>query len=261
MLTRRDAIRIGLRFSAGLAAIPAQAFSSKEFWNEKPPADWSSKEVQELLNKSPWAKEGSVAYNGGPGGAGGGGRYPRGGGGGGIGGIGGIGGGIPGLGGGAGGRRGGTGSGYPGGPVGGPQGDVRQFGAVVRWDSALPIREAMHAKTSDDPLKNYIIAVIGDMPSMGRRRDDDDEVQDERSLEMLKQYTKLERKGDPIFLDRTEATPKEYPSGAGTLFYFERRDSIVPDDKQVTFVTKMGPYEIKARFTLRDMLYHGKLEL
>jgi hypothetical protein len=259
MLTRRAALRIGLGVSAGFPSIPTWAFTSKEFWNEKPPADWTSAEVQELLNKSPWAKEAAVSYDGGPGGAGGA-RPGRIGGGG----IGGIGGGIPGLGGGIGGRRGGTGGGYPGGgPAGDPRGGGRPFAAVVRWDSALPIRDAMHVKPSDDTLKYYIVAVIGDMPSMGRRRgsDDDDQAQDERRLEMLKQYTKLERKGNPIFLSRTEATSTDYASGAGTLFYFERGDSIFPDDKQVTFVTKMGPYEVRAKFTLKDMLYHGKLEL
>src|SRR6266852_5007155 len=182
MLTRRNALKIGLGFSAGITAIPAGAFSSKEFWNEKPASDWTSSELQELLNKSPWAKEASVSYDGGAGN----GRPGRIGGGG----IGGIGGGIPGLGGGGvGGRRGGTGGGYPGGgypgggytgdgPVGEPRGAGQLFRAVIRWDSALPIREAMRAKPSDDSGKYYIIAVIGDLPSMGRRRrsDDDDEA-------------------------------------------------------------------------------------
>ena len=31
--------------------------------------------------------------------------------------------------------------------------------------------------------------------------------------------------------------------------------------KQVTFVTKVGPLEVKCKFTLRDMLYRGNLEL
>src|SRR5437879_3003140 len=105
MLTRRDAIRIGL----GIAT-PAWAFSSKDFWNDKPPSDWTGSEVQELLTRSPWAKETSVSYNGGPGSAGG-----RRSGGYGGGGIGGIGGGIPGLGGGPiGGRTVGLGRSCPG---------------------------------------------------------------------------------------------------------------------------------------------------
>jgi hypothetical protein len=36
---------------------------------------------------------------------------------------------------------------------------------------------------------------------------------------------------------------------------------ITTEDKQVTFVTKVGPLEVKCKFTLHDMLYHGNLEL
>ena len=45
------------------------------------------------------------------------------------------------------------------------------------------------------------------------------------------------------------------------LFYFQRGDPIRPDDKQVTFVTKLGPLEVRAKFILKEMLYQGKLAL
>ena len=91
--------------------------------------------------------------------------------------------------------------------------------------------------------------------------DQEEEIQYERRLEMLRQYTKLEKKGDPIFLAKAESTPAKYAFGSGTLFFFPRTDSILADDKQVTFVTKVGPYEAKAKFSIRDMLYRGKLAL
>ena len=52
--------------------------------------------------------------------------------------------------------------------------------------------------------------------------------------------------------------------GAGQIaelchFYFSRLDDISMDDKQVSFSTKLGPMEIKTKFILKDMLYHGKL--
>jgi hypothetical protein len=53
--------------------------------------------------------------------------------------------------------------------------------------------------------------------------------------------------------------PSGYQSGGGTLFYFERGD--MSEEKQVTFVTRVGTYEVKARFNLKEMLYHGKLDL
>jgi hypothetical protein len=250
MLTRRAALRIGLGIPAAFAAAQAHAAVSREFWNNKPPSEWTHDEIQELLNRSPWAKDASVSYDGGPGGASAG-RTGR------IGGGGGFGG-----------RRGGYGGNpgavgrIPGSPQSGPVGDDQLFKSVVRWESALPVREATHAATTDKIPDWYVIALIGDLPIMGGpANEDEDGVQNERRLEMLRQYTKIEKKGDPIFLSKAEPTPKGSSSGSGTLFYFPRTDSILVDDKQVTFVTKFGPYEAKARFTLKDMLYHGRLEL
>jgi hypothetical protein len=34
-----------------------------------------------------------------------------------------------------------------------------------------------------------------------------------------------------------------------------------PEDKQATFSTKLGPIDVKCKFTLRDMMYRGNLEL
>jgi hypothetical protein len=45
----------------------------------------------------------------------------------------------------------------------------------------------------------------------------------------------------------------------GTLFYFPRAEPI--KDGQVTFLTKLGPVEVKCKFTVKEMMYHGKLEL
>jgi hypothetical protein len=242
-MTRRDVIRIGLGLP-GVAALPAWAASSKESWNNKPSSDWTQSEIQDLLSRSPWAKEVTVSDNG-PGidfsrgsGGGGGGNSPL------------PAGGIPGL---------------PSGPPMGrpflPQDGPQRFKATVRWDSALPIREAMHVKPSKDFDQTYIIAVTGDLPDMGRIVGADGQTLDAARLESVKQFTRLERKGSPILLSRMAATPDGYPSGGGTLFYFERRDPILAEDKQVIFVTRVGAYEVKARFNLKDMLYHGKLEL
>jgi hypothetical protein len=242
-MTRRDVIRIGLSVP-GLAALPAWAASSREFWNNKPPVEWTKSEIQDLLSRSPWAKEVNLSDNG-PGV-----DFGRPNTGGGSGGSGLPGGGLPGL---------------PSGPPMGkpfvPQGSLGRFRATVRWDSALPIREAMNSKPSKDAGQYYIIALTGDVPDPGRSIGGEGETLDQRRFESLKQFTRLERKSDAILLSRAASTPNGYPSGGGTLFCFERGDSILADDKQVTFVTRAGPYEVRARFTLKDMLYRGKLEL
>jgi hypothetical protein len=222
-MTRRSAILIA-------ATAPAWAFASKEFWNEKQPGEWTEEENRELLTNSPWSRPASVNYNAGPGNAG----------------------------------RPST-SGYGGsrrsnrtpvvtGPGDTPMGK-QQYQAVVRWETALPVREASHIKSTDDPLANYVINVIGDLPMLGTHKDEDAAQRQQRG-ETLKDVTKLERRNDPLYLSKVI-----FRGPSETLFYFPRLDTIFPDDKQVTFVTKLGPLEVKAKFTLKDMVYRGKLEL
>jgi hypothetical protein len=62
-------------------------------------------------------------------------------------------------------------------------------------------------------------------------------------------------------LSRIAVLPKRDVSLAGTLFYFSRGLALRPEDKNVTFSTKLGPIDVKCRFTLKDMMYRGNLEL
>jgi hypothetical protein len=229
-MTRRSAILIGIGFPAGLATVPAWGASPKEFWDEKKPEDWTKDEIQELLTKSPWAREASIDYNNGPGNedrlspydpkaANGVSRRTR-------------------------------------GAIPTRNGEVDQkYKAVVRWETALPIRLASHSTSKEDPLANYVLGVTGDLPLLGMHVDEDDTQRQQRS-EMLKEYSRLERKNDPIYLDKVV-----FQSASETLFYFSRQDPIFPEDKQVTFTTKLGPIEVKAKFILKEMRFQGKLEL
>jgi len=226
-MTRRKAVLIGL-------ALPAWAYSAKDFWNQKDPKDWTEEERLELLTNSPWARKASVHYNDALGSLGG----------------------VP--------VR--TGRMSRRAPVGGGTGapgtinEPGNYEAIVRWDSALPIREANRNASKDDPAANYIISLSGDLPMLGRPPAEASDEENQRRLEMFKQYTKLEKRGDPIFLIRIG-----YEGGTAknseTSFYFERNDLIRPNDRQVTFVTKLGPLDVKCKFILKEMLYRGKLEL
>lgn len=267
MLTRRGV----LRFAAGLPlvwrALPAMAFASKEFWEAKPASEWTSDEIDRMLTKSPWAKDASV-MSGGPGFGNGGSGRSRGGGigfpGGGGGGIGFPGGGVGFPGGG--GRQGG---GYPGG--GGNDGGGRErLTATVRWESALPIQEALRIGAGDekpnaDFEKYYVIALIGDLSTSGRRRsstsddDDDSTTRADRRLQELKESARLERKDGPISLEKVEEGSRTGSRGPGVYFYFDRKADVSMDDKFVNFSTKLGRMDIKAKFTMKEMLYHGKL--
>ena len=137
---------------------------------------------------------------------------------------------------------------------GGTSIEKQQYKVVARWE-ALPIRIASHSQSTDDPLANYVINMIGDLPMLGTHNDETATEREQRA-EGLKEYTRLERKNDPIYLSKVV-----FKNATETLFYFPRLDPIFPDDKQVTFTTKLGPLEVKAKFTLKEMVYQGKLEL
>ena len=50
-------------------------------------------------------------------------------------------------------------------------------------------------------------------------------------------------------------------AGRASISTFRRKNEISMDDKEVDFSTKVGATDIKAKFTLKDMRYHGKLAL
>ena len=233
-MTRRTAILTGLGLPLWAYAPELLAYASKEFWNEKKPEDWTEEERLQLLTKSPWAQEPKTQYNSGPGGLPAGrtvqtrdGRVLRGA--------------TPSSG----------SSSNPGVP--------KSYPSIVRWESALPIREANRNKSKDDPAANYILRVSGELPMLSLASDDETESEYAQRLDNLKQFTKLEKKGDPIYLSNLRHEGKGEEEGA--LFYFVRNDLITLDDKTVTFVTKLGPIDVKCKFTLKDMVYQGKLEL
>jgi hypothetical protein len=263
MITRRNLVL------AGVGALPL--FGAADFWNKKKPSEWSEKEIQTLLTKSPWAKDASVEFDmqgmeggrgGGMGGPGGGMGGPPGGG---MGGP--PGGGMGGPPGGGMGGQGGMG-GPPGGGMGG--GNMPEMHVRIRWESAMPIRAASKTEAAEQAANTYVISLSG-MPAMGGRRRRSEQTQDEGGGQgrpdpaamqaRMKDATRLERKGkDPIAPVRVEM--KENEESRETWFYFEGGGQPIDlADKEVTFVTRLGPMRIRAKFTLKDMVYQGKLEL
>jgi hypothetical protein len=221
-MTRREILMLSL------AAVPA--FSASEFWNDKKPEDWTDDEVREMLTRSPWAKEAAVSVFGGAGGN----LLNRNG---------------------AMNRSGNMSSSgrqrvTTTQTQSGDAPDLR-YKAIVRWQSALPIRQALKSKSMEGVADYYVLALVGDLAMADP---DADEAQRESRLDMMKQYTKLDRHGGAIPLANVEPVKK-----VGTLFYFSRAEPI--KDGQVTFTTKMGPVEVKCKFTVKEMMYRGKLEL
>lgn len=203
----------------GLGGLAAAA--AKDFWNAKQPSDWTPDEIQMLLNKSPWAKDATISYYGGQNGP--------------------LANPLPGS------HRSSSRNG--GSPSATSPADWK---AIIRWESALPVRLAMNKIESEDVQKFYILNMVGDVPSVGANAD---------GFTALKQVTKLEHKGDEILLSKVAPAPQNPLSPAGMLFYFSRDLALRLKDNQAIFSTKLGPIDLKCKFALKDMVYQGNLEL
>ncbi|MBL8228062.1 MAG: hypothetical protein JNL98_06280 [Bryobacterales bacterium] len=259
---------------SSLAILASRPLTAKDdFWIAKPVEQWTEEEVRKFQTKSPWAKEVTVT----PGGLAGGGMR------GGIpdasgmgagaemagGGMGGAGGGMGG-GGGGGGRGGGRGGSRGGPPSGGGMPEIK---LTVRWESAAPVRRSAKRDWPPETNGNYIVSVSG-LPRMGRggqsaqgrgaANPQDPQASAEARKRMegaLLASTELRRKGRP-------ATPPEvarfFDSGPRSLALFLfpiGKEPIQLDEKEVTFFTKMGPFEVKTKFNLKEMQFEGALAL
>ena len=145
---------------------------------------------------------------------------------------------------------------------------------IVRWDSALPVRQALsRQKASSEVLgepKDYIITVEGLVPAGQYRRTGQlqtksssdgttENVNDpEHLLEGLMAHSKLLIKGrTPLPCQDAKVDPETGAVHLSFLKSFEIR----PSDKEVTFTTRFGSLSVEKRFRLSDMTYNRKLEL
>ena len=273
------------------------AYGASEVWNQDY-RNWSSSDVQKVLTNSPWAAKTSASYASenrgggydpnssggsypGSGSGNGGGGYPGGGGGGmgGMGGgMGGRGGGMGGMGGGMGGMGGGMGGGR--GRRGGADPSQMKMDVIVRWDSSMPVKQALLKSESggelpapgdpkytlDKPEKDYVVSVVGMRAMHSRSSDSDSDSDDTKSAS--DHLRNLLMSSTQILVKNKEAlSPDDVqiePQGDGTntaRFFFPRTTQIDLDDKEVTFVTQTGRLKIERKFKLKEMVYNGKLSL
>ena len=238
-------------------------------WQKEDPSQWTSEDVYQILNNSPWSKAVSVVVSArGPG------YGEQGAGNGGNGGTWGNGGQMPGGGMGRGGGLGG--GGMPGGGMGRGRGNTSGYPnaeqpatVTVQWESALPVRLAdakRSGETADPaamkPLKEYVIAVIG-LPKSGfgsrwPASGSDEDVGDGEVADHLKVMTVLS-----VGHERLNPTRVELNQGrdARAVFHFEKSEPITLKDKDAEFRISSDRMEIRKKFALKDMEYQGKLEL
>ncbi|HLH32736.1 MAG TPA: hypothetical protein VKY31_16160 [Terriglobia bacterium] len=232
-----------------LAALLVAALAfGEDFWIKKDYTQWNDEEVKKIMTNSPWAKDVTVTVpatavggRGGPASSGinvedAGGR----------------------------GGRGGRGA-------RGPQGDTDNaaptevpISLTVSWRSALPLRKALVktrlGSSTEVPAdarqllakeqEEYVIVVSGVPARMARLVQDP--VQFNRSSLKIGKKAPLTPKGVD-FQTRTQTID--------VVFVFPKMEAITLDDKEVEIDLKLGPINAKRKFSLKDMVYNGKLEL
>jgi hypothetical protein len=251
-----------------LAIFCVATLLAADFWKAKKYTEWTDQDVQKMLNDSPWAKKTDFAETGG-GGRGGGGGGARGGmaflspqdeGGGAGAGAGGGGGGGGRGGGGGGGGRGGGGGGAAGG------GGGQSVEALVRWQSALPIRQAIVLarikggsvtaeeanKTLAQEQTQYVLGILA-LPASALRSEDE-----------YKTGAVLKIKGQPDLVP-TQVAFQKLQGGGHVFLIFAKQGpggyTIQASDKEVELVLKTRSLSGRRKFTLKDLEYNGKPEL
>lgn len=221
-----------------------------DFWEKKAPQDWAPQEIDTVLSDSPWAQAADISFVGDT-------SQPIGGGsrGGGIG--------FPGS------RsptsgpttRGGQPDGGWGGKfsaVGKESHAVSGSDVVVRWSSALPVRQALElaggaeSLPRPDLLERYYVISLSRIPAaMARLADEPEKLRAAARLELKDRAS--------IRAERIELRPQ--PGAPGIDLYFPRTAKLSADDRQILLELTAEDYELKVKFKPREMIYRGNLEL
>lgn len=230
---------------AFLVALVAIVCASQP-WAGKDPSQWTSADVQRILTESPWAQQAMATF----------GKplepddMPV----------------TPPLGpqGGMSGGRGVTDGRWDGGVARNTGiGDVPSLPVTVRWDSALPVREALSrskdaaaAAAVERAARDYVITVIGLVPA-NVAPSAEHPADDPAQIQGFIANSRLMTRAAAIVPEDAKIDPS---SGVVHLF-FPRGHAIALSDKEVNFVTRFGSVNIQKRFRLKDMTYKGQLEL
>jgi hypothetical protein len=238
--------KTGLVFLATL--LVAGVVVGEDFWVKKDYTQWTDEEVKKIMTNSPWAKDVLVSA---PAGVVGGGRRSS------------SANGIDventgGARGGRGARTGGQAEAQETGPA-----DV-QLSLNVSWRSALPLRKAVvksRADASSDvkaemqqslekEQEDYVVVVSGIPARMNRL------VQDPARLKQSSL-----RIGKRAAVAPKSVDLETHTQTLDLFFVFPKGEPITLEDKEVELDLKLGAAEAKRKFSLKDMVYNGKLEL
>jgi hypothetical protein len=131
-----------------------------------------------------------------------------------------------------------------------------QLALHLRWESALPIREAeLKARETNAPVVDedrYAIAVYG-IPSHFMK-------DPQNAGDRLKGQAALKREGQKD-LKPSHVDVIQRDDGLVIVFLFARTKEITAQDGRVEFNALIGPYQISQAFHVGEMIYQGKMEL
>jgi len=244
-----------LFFTVSVALLAA----ADEAWKDKQVPEWTEGDAKQLLTDSPWAKSVTPTIDktveNKPSRSGGGTRR------GGLG-IGGIG-----IGTGGSGRRENTdGNGNPSG-VSDSRSGAKEGGSTnssqtaptltLRWESALPIREAeLKAREISAPSldeDHYAIAVYG-VPSRMVNEDSKQLADQFKAQAAIKRDGKKDLKPSGVQILLREDGPL-------IVYLFPKSEEITWRDHRIEFSAQIGRLKFTQAFAADDMMFHGKLEL
>jgi hypothetical protein len=137
----------------------------------------------------------------------------------------------------------------------------------LRWQTALPVKQALikmkfGAEAATSTQAQQLLAAADEvylvvMEGLPQRMA---QAGAARLQESLKKTTMLKHG------DKTPILPVQVQLGMVdksvlVYFAFPKTDAIVLEDKDVEFISKVGPMEFKKKFKLADMVMDGKLTL
>ncbi len=226
---------LGIAMVVALAGTVAWA---DDFWDEKNFLEWNNKELRKMTTDSPWAKKAQVKVSRG-------GDFSL----------------VPSSASAS--SRDMTDVGSGGGGSFGRSGGTPRIDLFVMWRSARPLKKAivksLVGNSNDvsaaqqeflDREEEYYIVVLGSVPP--------DFARAFENLEGVDEKISLDRKGkDKIFIQEIQVQAM-----AGEVhLLFPKTDAIVVEDKDVELNVDMDGLRFKKKFSLKNMVVNGKLEM
>ena len=135
----------------------------------------------------------------------------------------------------------------------------------IAWLTSLPIKQAMLKERfaqGGDLTANAqkIMEAQEDVYAIGLSGLPTDMVEDViHNIEQVKQSSLNPAKKPTIALADLDFQPRGRTTDV--LFLFARTNPILVEDTEVEVILKLGTFEARMKFNLKDMVYNGKLEL